>query len=180
MLEFETAIREHIQELINGVKNEKERYATAFAAAARIADQYTQMAYENEPPEKEIVCKKGCEGCCTGARGTGLTVCEAEYVCLVELFGEAEPAKDACPFLKDHICTVYQYRPIACRAMNSYDIEWCGNPPLLFTVGPEGDSPIYHPQYQIVMATHRALCAALDQKPFRLKERIENGKPINQ
>jgi len=176
MADFETAVKEHIQDLVKGVKGKKEQYATAFAAATTVADQYTQMAYENEPPEKELACKKGCEGCCTGARGEGLVICEAEYLCLTELYGPIEPVENGCPFLTDYTCSVYNYRPIVCRAMNSYDAEWCKNPPLLYSVGPDGDAPIYHPQYHLVMAIHRALCDALDQKPFRLKERIENGK----
>ena len=179
MADFEQRVRQHIEDMIKGVGDKKARFATAFATATQIADQYTYKAYENEPPDKEIMCKKGCDTCCAGIMGEGLTMCEAEYVCITEMVGEVQPSENGCPFLEDSTCSIYQYRPVVCRAMNSYNVEWCQKPPLLYSVGPEGDAPIYHPQYHIVMATHRALCAALDQKPFRLKERLENGKRIN-
>ncbi|MHA2084997.1 MAG: YkgJ family cysteine cluster protein, partial [Candidatus Thorarchaeota archaeon] len=153
MADFGTEVEKHIRGLIKSVKDEKARYATAFAAATQVADQYTQMAYKNEPPEKTIACKKGCGTCCAGAMGESLSICEAEYLCLTEMFGEIEPVENGCPFLDDYICSIYQYRPVMCRAMNSYDAEWCKEPPLMYAIGPDGDAPIYHPQYHLVMAT---------------------------
>lgn len=36
-----------------------------------------------------------------------------------------EPAKAACPFLVEHKCSVYEVRPISCRALNSFDPQPC-------------------------------------------------------
>ena len=175
MADFEIQVREHIESLIKGIEDDRERFATAFAVASNVADQYTKMAYKKEIPDRQIACDKGCDSCCSGKMGEWLTVCEAEYVCIMEMTNGFKPKENGCWFLEDSICSIYQYRPIVCRAMNSYDVEWCKNPPIMYSVGPEGDAPIYHPQYHLVMATQRALCAALDQKSFRLKERLENN-----
>ena len=87
MASFEQQVEEHIRESIKGLHEDRLRYVTAFVAASNIAEQYTLQAYANEPPEKEIACKKGCDSCCSGIVGEGLSICEAEFMCIQEMVG---------------------------------------------------------------------------------------------
>lgn len=80
-------------------------------------------------------CKRGCDHCCRIA--VGISQHEADRIGAVtgrqpaDLRRSPEAIADAldraqvdnygkpCPFLKDHACTVYEVRPMACRAHHS-------------------------------------------------------------
>lgn len=80
-------------------------------------------------------CTRGCSHCCYVP--VGLTALEADYIedrtghkqnANVESMGKARDPKEktACPFLKDNECSIYEYRPMVCRAFLSFDdIQHC-------------------------------------------------------
>ncbi|PIE60846.1 MAG: zinc/iron-chelating domain-containing protein [Desulfobacterales bacterium] len=69
-----------------------------------------------------IACKKGCDDCCQF-----LTLFPVEAFALSRAFAalsqhdrervmsQARAGEDACPLLVDHVCMVYQARPVICR-----------------------------------------------------------------
>ena len=69
-----------------------------------------------------LFCKKGCDDCCRH-----LALFPVEAFALSRAFSTLdEPIRkkieqqvlenqDVCPFLQDHICTVYSHRPVICR-----------------------------------------------------------------
>ena len=63
-----------------------------------------------------LVCQPGCDGCCIN-----LTVFPVEYAAILQDLNacgtktlQLDPSA-ACAFLKDHLCQIYQHRPIICR-----------------------------------------------------------------
>lgn len=65
---------------------------------------------------KHMKCKNGCDLCCID-----FSIFPIEFHYIFNNIKndnavlEAHSKKDACTFLKNHSCTIYQYRPIMCR-----------------------------------------------------------------
>lgn len=69
-----------------------------------------------------LACKKGCDTCC---RRLSLFPVEAfalsrafsslDTPCRERVLAQAQQADRKCPLLVDHVCTVYEARPIICR-----------------------------------------------------------------
>ena len=176
-MEFETAVIEHIRNVVEKTSDVRQKYATAFVTAVAVVENYVRLAMTEDKPREEIVCTAGCDACCKGLMGENLTLTEAEFVCITEVVGKKRfEFNGGCPLLEDGKCSVYLYRPIVCRAMNSFDANWCKKPPLIYSIGPEGNAPVYYPQYHITMAVSRALSAALNQKQFRLVDKLKETK----
>lgn len=179
-------MREEIADIIRKAlstiprEDETSRWATAFSAAINITNNLFGRAHEQIPPKGDFACKRGCCHCCLVVAPV---VTKAEIHCMLQMLKGPLQNHDGCPFLDDKACSIYPYRPIMCRGVNSYDKEFCENPPLLFEIGPDGDAPVYYPRVHIARQVHMGLCDALEQKPKQLKEALKEinhgGKHIN-
>ncbi|ANO35471.1 hypothetical protein A6E01_19860 (plasmid) [Vibrio breoganii] len=73
--------------------------------------------------KKLSVCVRGCAQCCTVA--VDVSYLEAMYIADstgVELRLDKTVSKTGgCPFLVDNCCSIYEYRPIACRMFHTID-----------------------------------------------------------
>ena len=78
---------------------------------------------------KNIVCKRGCNYCCY--ENVAVTLAEAELIQKATGIKRADlktkfkaykvTNAKRCSFLKDGECSIYDDRPLACRAFHSYD-----------------------------------------------------------
>ncbi len=96
------------------------------------------------------VCKQGCSHCCYVP--VEVTQLEARYIeektkhKMIELSENKtrQPAHEPCPFLKDNQCSIYPYRPLACRMFATLDdVLYCeaGNVPhIIVTTSSSGMS----------------------------------------
>lgn len=81
---------------------------------------------------RPAACSAGCSHCCQ-AGGPLITVAELHEIVkqrnTVTIYGD-----DACPFLEDNQCSIYEHRPLACRAYRSNCVDACiaagRNPPV--------------------------------------------------
>jgi Fe-S-cluster containining protein len=107
-------------------------------AERNFAQTLTQIAQatQNNPPG-QIKCKAGCDHCCY--RIPEVTLAELALIwdaiktkseqdkldlrARIETY--AQKTTKACPLLKDRLCTVYETRPLSCRALNSTDVQAC-------------------------------------------------------
>ncbi|MCG8549699.1 MAG: YkgJ family cysteine cluster protein [Desulfobacterales bacterium] len=69
-----------------------------------------------------LACKKGCDECCrhlslfpVEAFALSRAFCRLDAPCREKVLGQAELNDRACPLLVDHVCMVYEARPIICR-----------------------------------------------------------------
>ncbi|WP_321492639.1 YkgJ family cysteine cluster protein [uncultured Desulfobacter sp.] len=72
--------------------------------------------------QDRLACKKGCDDCC---RHLSLFPVEAfalsrafdrlDAPCRAKVLGQAKQTDAQCPLLVDHVCMVYEARPIICR-----------------------------------------------------------------
>lgn len=83
-----------------------------------------------------VACKNGCADCCRmnvqisnmeAARieaGTGL---RARSLTRSVQHDDGEYTGQACPFLEDNVCSIYEHRPFVCRNHASFDVDayWC-------------------------------------------------------
>lgn len=70
-------------------------------------------------------CKKGCSACCS--YDVLITSFEAEYIMLKTSRpinrnnNYSQNNNTTCPFLKDNLCSIYNYRPMICRMYHTLD-----------------------------------------------------------
>lgn len=77
-------------------------------------------------------CKKGCSHCCH--MEVGLHQIEADYIGIMTGFKPAKPPERfgnknqgwidparPCPFLKENVCSIYEFRPMVCRTHMSFE-----------------------------------------------------------
>jgi Fe-S-cluster containining protein len=124
----------HLVKLISGG-----RRASAAAAAGhwgRLYDRSIQMNFA-------LACRQGCAHCCTqsvliyapeafaiAARMRGRPEIADAMRCAVEKMRAAPPGPDtmrriSCPLLSDNSCTIYDIRPLNCRAFVAVDVREC-------------------------------------------------------
>lgn len=84
-----------------------------------------------------VACRKGCAYCCHQA--IDISRLEAEYIqektgirhAQVSIPQQRDPLgfaeKTPCPFLKQGVCSIYEYRPLICRIAVNLDSDpyWC-------------------------------------------------------
>jgi Fe-S-cluster containining protein len=93
----------------------------AFKEYYKLIDEI-DLLYErlSDKYKDQMMCKVGCDKCC---ENYGLLPVEF-YAIRAKMYGEVkrfEPVEDEieegrCPFLKESMCTIYNYRPIICRS----------------------------------------------------------------
>lgn len=105
-------------------------------------DQVISVAFESTP---QAMCQVGCDHCCKN-RKIEVTMPEAFYIAeqikkmpaitQAELFKtlsqsvkatKEQKPPEACTFLKERKCTIYQVRPSVCRKAHSQSVEACAN-----------------------------------------------------
>lgn len=99
--------------------------------------EYTDMVCSDQ---NLFSCSKGCSACCH--IDVQITELEANYINLKSGKGFRNKVmtinnRTPCPFLDNDICTIYKYRPLACRKhFTNADPSLCENPkskvPLFF------------------------------------------------
>lgn len=92
-------------------------------------------------------CSPGCHFCCHLDRIDSIRP-EVEYM-LEGYEGELVLTGDACPFLQEGQCRVYDRRPLMCRAWHSYDKELC----KLAYEKKDGDIAVPVCKYAVVIGT---------------------------
>lgn len=101
-----------------------------------LVDEYAAMR------QPYVACKEGCDSCCH--MKVELTNVEAERIAkatgiAAQPLGFSTNNSDekfaglACPFLKDHKCSIYDDRPLTCRGHASFDSDsyWCATERML-------------------------------------------------
>ena len=95
------------------------------SAKSKLGKIYALMAEVGSAAEPFVACGKGCSACCK--MNVSISVIEAERLSVVSgrrmaalqrpiRHPEERYAGEACPFLVDDACSVYEARPYACRA----------------------------------------------------------------
>ena len=172
---YEDPLKEGLCEIVSQAirKNGSETDLDAlFGGIIECTSAITESARQKDPPVKTLACDAGCSHCChqydVGVtpfeilRIAGFiqeTYSQAEREALLDRVAAAEMrksqhpiedwgfAKFPCPLLADDKCSVYEIRPLICRAMNSYSMERC----QANRENPRDDSsvPMYGHQYEI-------------------------------
>ena len=72
--------------------------------------------------EAHLACKKGCDECCrhlslfpVEAFALSRAFCSLDESCRERVLDQARQTDRACPLLVEHVCVVYEARPIICR-----------------------------------------------------------------
>lgn len=128
-------LRDMLIEMVEFYASEIDRLAKAGGPLSDILDGLYEIAetHNNEKPKgKEISCRKGCSHCCriqvlmTPAEADLIKqYCEENSIAIDYDYFEkqkdlteenhARSAANACAFLKDNLCSIYEVRPFACR-----------------------------------------------------------------
>lgn len=175
MIVYEKPLKDGLQEIVakairdNGDKTE---ITPLFDSVIGCTTAITDSVRQNDPPLKPLACEAGCSHCCY-QYDVGVTpfeiLCIAAFILdtyddakLKELLKRIKateenkrslPLEDwgygkfPCPLLVNEQCSVYETRPLVCRAMNSYDNDRCRQNHET----PRNDSsvPMYGHQYEI-------------------------------
>lgn len=94
-------------------------------------------------------CKSGCNDCCSfkvevlgpeafyiarklksvlSIEEAGLLVESLEKYIVKAKNYEGDTHAPTCPMLKEGLCSIYDFRPLVCRRLNSYSVEYCKSP----------------------------------------------------
>lgn len=106
------------------------------SARSKLGKIYALMAEVGKAAAPYVACGKGCSACCK--MNVSISAIEAERLSAASgrrmaallhpiRHPEDRYAGEACPFLVDDACSVYEVRPYACRAHYSFDTSdyWC-------------------------------------------------------
>jgi Fe-S-cluster containining protein len=104
----------------------KESFITPIVSLQTLYDFMDEL---NEFISKYTPCQKGCDPCCHIR--VDISSLEAQYIQLKTGIPcrdkpiSAVKVNTPCPFLKDHCCSIYQYRPYVCRQHHAlFDPKW--------------------------------------------------------
>lgn len=117
--------------VLNFQRNLQSIYFSNKTIMQKLESLYSLLDELNEVLSSHFICQKGCSHCCK--MDVIITPLEAEYISIktgIELSNSrfTKNNKTECPFLKDSICSIYEYRPFACRTYNGTgNIESCKN-----------------------------------------------------
>lgn len=116
-----------------------------------VGDIYQALDRIMDEKSAHTVCRKGCAYCCK--MKVDVSLIEAEYIAHKTGLKIAKTNKtdnSYCPFLDQStaMCTIYPYRPFACRAFATFDSpDYCANGEKHFITGGPlekwGDSAVY-------------------------------------
>lgn len=163
--------------------------AEVFRTAETLADERTK----EEPPRSPVACRAGCAYCCylrvnvtppeviflaefvrrtfsaTQLEALKMRVRQADNVTHGMTEEAHAEASVPCPLLVDDHCSVYNVRPLECRAYNSMDVAACRR--ALDDYG-ASDVPVYLPQYSIFKNAQAGLISAMfgADHPFEVLE----------
>ncbi len=144
--EFLSAIETVQQAALNQLcSNQSISHAITFISKLQLSvDHVVQTSFDRQT----IDCKAGCSHCCN----VRVEALEPEIFFIAQelrknppdiledviesLRQHAATVKDVsiqdyhfqCPFLKDHLCSIYPVRPAVCRKVHSFDVEKCKTP----------------------------------------------------
>lgn len=150
------------------------------SAAARRAAELFDLSLERQPREPAPACRKGCHFCCHAwvsatppeiflVANTLRDRHRTDLATLIERLGAAtadtrgldqtarHATRQACALLVDGLCSVYQARPINCRAFASLSLEKCEE---TFRLGGE-DIPVPAINMALRTACNQALWGAI-------------------
>jgi len=77
---------------------------------------------------------------------------------------------NGCPFLIDDCCSIEEFKPVKCRGANSYDLEFCKNPPLLYV---QDKAPVWLPSRHAANVVHQALGEVYSEKAMPINRTVE-------
>jgi hypothetical protein len=154
--------------------------AEVYSRSIMIYNHLLKQAEEKYPPTKEFACKEGCDICCSSIRlaiyPTEISIVQhISPFTIDELKEKVNENPLACPYLKDHRCSIYEFRPVKCRGANCYDKEFCENPPLLFS---RERAPKWYYSADIAQTIHQAMGEVYKEKARPITKVVEeyNGK----
>lgn len=124
-----------LQELVRQIKKD---------ARMEHLHQLMDMNESDIPRFPGITCKKGCSGCCDitvliyeeeanflahKIKSGEISVDTEKISKVVDAMRDDWIARAECPFLKDNACSIYKYRPMACRVyLRVGDPKDCSTP----------------------------------------------------
>ena len=140
--EFYLQLSMHWAKQISEIDEEYQQVEWLFSEVERQIRQFEQSAPSSA--FSHIDCKKGCSDCCSLPVKTLPSI--ARYIVrqfsaeqkatlkplLVEYEHRKVKVRQSCPLLKEHSCSIYAYRPLACRTFTSPDVGLCKTN-LIFT-----------------------------------------------
>ena len=167
-----TALRDALEFAVTPAQEK----AMAYVKAIEIYDNFISQAMEKYPPEHDIVCASGCSHCCKNIR-VAMYPSELFVLLHVSPFNIDQLKERArngmqviCPFLEEDKCSIHEFKPIKCRGANSYDIEFCKNPPLIFS---KKTAPQWTPAQHAASIVHQALGAIYGEKARPIHRIVE-------
>lgn len=135
-----------------------------------LADQEIALCQADAKDTWKPACRKGCDACCTRLVEATLPEAVAVQAHLLEnwtkehveaLIERTDKAQEgnrllwedaigrplaACPFLEDGACSIYEVRPVSCRAVNAADANACD---LIYLKGQQADPKILKDQLEV-------------------------------
>ena len=100
-----------------------------------ITDQGVSAAIESETSiDRKLACHRGCAACCrthTSIPVTPIELVGISWHVTEKIEGstreklqsqlQKHQSGEACPFLVDNVCSIYEFRPYACRHFNVFN-----------------------------------------------------------
>jgi len=155
-----------------------------------------EIGREQRAAGVHLDCKAGCDSCCFAVVLASVPEILAIYYSIQANFNETQMeslkarlteyeariapnrekpfffGKVVCPLLEDHLCSVYESRPLACRGRNSKDVNACEI--LKDSPGEIPMFPLFEPQWQANVAVQHGIMYAL--KGILQQGRFELGQ----
>lgn len=144
-----------------------------------------------ETSHLKLDCKTGCDWCC---QQLVVLTCRADAEAIIERcqqqmtdsefetfkqavftqantinnmpYEQAETQQWPCPLLKDHQCTVYDIRPVACRSVVSSDSSCC-------------KAMLRAHSFDKLSKRHQQLATEIGDRAMRLQIKINDQRPID-
>jgi len=110
-------------------------WLTMLLESYSITDQGVSAAIESETSiDRKLACHRGCAACCRTHTAIPVTPIELVGISwhvtekiegstrkMLQLQLQKHQSGEACPFLVDNVCSIYEFRPYACRHFNIFN-----------------------------------------------------------